>query len=372
MKSIWAARSCNWRSAVCCNPVPRSWRASFIALVLFALTSRAWGPCVVFGPPGGGFGSVGQQAIYVVQAGSAAKYRVVLVPRVQVRGNPNDVGILVPTPSVPEFQTVGARVFDEGGWLTAPLWRSRSGGGGCGFAGSEDDIAVDSPTAADGTTVISEQTVGDFVVAVLSAQTSSALIEWLDENGYAHGVEDDSVLDEYVSAGWVFTAMRRHVEGGMEGDPEPDMFLWDTEPVAMSYDADELHYPMRLAALSASATDSTRVLVYTIAPERLTFEGARTRYANRISDIELRSIRDEAPSFGALLSPGVFLTRLERDYSVFEDKPDFTLDATESNEFREVLFGSLLWPGVGDWFWLAPLAAWLLSRRLRRRRRSET
>ncbi|MBT5537063.1 DUF2330 domain-containing protein, partial [Candidatus Poribacteria bacterium] len=330
MTSIWAARSYSWLSAVCCNSLSRPWRVVVVALALFALTCKAWGPCVVFGPPGGGFGSVGQQAIYVVQPGSAAKYRVVLVPRVQVRGNPTDVGILVPTPSPPEFQTVGASVFDEGGWLTAPLWRSRSNGGGCGFVGGDDEVAVDSPTADDGTTVISQQTVGDFDVVVLSAHTSSALIEWLDANGYAHGVDDDSVLDEYVADGWVFTAMRRHVEDGIFGDPEPDLFLWDTEPVAMTYDADELHYPMRLAALSASTTDSTRVLVYTIADERLTFEGARTRYANRISDIELRSIRDQAPSFGALLSPGVFLTRLERDYSVFEDKPDFTLDATES------------------------------------------
>ena len=76
------------------------------------------------------------------------------------------------------------------------------------------------------------------------------------------------------------------------------------------------------------------------------------------------------PSFGGLLTEGSFLTRLQRDYAVFEDKPDFTLDETVSTEFREVRFASLLWPGVGDWFWVAPLAVWMLVGRLARRRRA--
>ena len=64
-------------------------------------------------------------------------------------------------------------------------------------------------------------------------------------------------------------------------------------------------------------------------------------------------------------SPGVFLTRLERDYAVFEDKPDFLLDETESVEFREAPFASLL-PGVGDWFWMTLPCGWLLVGRVRR------
>ena len=292
-----------------------------VALILLALAGDAWCPCYVVGPPDIVLGSVGQQAVYVIRPGTAARYRVVLVPRVQVRGNPDDVGILVPTPSAPEFQTVGASVFNEGARLTAPLLRRRSTssrGSGCGFSGSDDESFDADPTLLDdGTTVISQQTVGGFDVTVLAAQNSSALIEWLDENGYAHGVDDDSVLDEYVANGWVFTAMRRAVQ---EGDKRDRSFVWDTAPVAMSYDADELHYPMALAALSASTSDATKVLVYTIADQRMTFEGARTTYANRVSDFELRTIR----LLGTI--------RREHNYLPLVNMADATLDEDWPNE----------------------------------------
>ena len=287
----------------------------------------------------------------------------------KVRGNPNDVGILIPTPSPPEFQTVSSNVFDEASVLTQPLLRRRSRrsfSSGCGADDDSDAFDVAGPVD-DGATVVSRQTVGDFDVVVLSAQTSAAIIEWLDAHNYVHGVDDQSALESYVAAGWFFTAMRR-----LNADPNAKdrVVVWQTDPVAMSYDADEVVYPMGLTAISASGTDQTRVLIYAIAGERLRFDGAETGYANRISGVELRRIRDDVPSFGGLLTEGSFLTRLQRDYAVFEDKPDFTLDETVSTEFREVRFASLLWPGVGDWFWVAPLAVWMLVGRLARRRRA--
>jgi hypothetical protein len=366
------ARSSKWRSAVFCKAFRAELRVRVIAIVAFATAATAWAPCVVFAPDwpggGGGVGSVGQHAIYVIREGGAARYRVTLIPRVKVRGNPNDVGILIPTPSVPEFQTVASNVFDEASLLTQPLWRQRSRSSfnsGCGFPTGDLDGAFD-VSGEDDVTVVSRQTVGDFDVVVLSAQTSAAIIEWLDEAGFAHGVDDDSALDGYVASGWLFTAMRR-----LDANPEAEdrVFVWQTDPVAMSYDADEVVYPMGLTAISASGTDATRVLIYAIADERLTFDGAETVYANRISSIELGRIRDDAPNFGSLLTEGAFLTRLKRDYAVFEDKPDFTLDETGSTEFREVRFASLLWFGVGDWYWVAPLAAWMFVGRVVRRRR---
>ena len=365
------AHSSKWRSAVCCNAFHARLRVHILAVVAFATAATAWAPCVVFAPdrPGGagGFGSVGQHAIYVIRQGTEARYRVTLIPRVKVRGNPNDVGILIPTPSPPEFQTVAANVFDEASMLTQPLLRRRSRRSFSSGCGADDDVAFDASGEDDGVTVVSRQTVGDFIVVVLSAQTSEAIIEWLEQHNYKHGVEDDSALESYVAAGWFFTAMRR-----LNADPEAEdrSFMWQTDPVAMSYDADEVVYPMGLTAISASGSDSTRVLIYAIADERLTFDGAETGYANRISGVELRRIRDDAPNFGGLLTEGSFLTRLKRDYAVFEDKPDFTLDETVSTEFREVRFASLLAPGVGDWFWVAPLAAWMLMGRLVRRRRA--
>lgn len=340
-------------------------RAASLAIVwmcvgLFLVPRLGWSPCIVVAPASGPVVSVGQSAIYVIGEGESTRYRVVLIPQVQVRGNPSEFGILVPTPGEPTFDIVGSNVFSDAAFITRPQWRSRSGSGGCGILATDtDDVFLDgggtlSPTSGrasgDSVTIASQQTVGAFNVTVLSARTSSALISWLDRHGYAHGVDDDTVLDAYVRDGWIFTAMRVDGRQLREG-----VSLFDTEPVAMIYETNSLTYPLRLAALSASRTDATRLVLYVIGRDRMSFDGARTRYANRISQIELDRIREDAPNFGALIARGNFVTKLQRDYALFEIKEDFDLLPTKEAEFQEVIFASA---GLsGEWLSLLLLMA---------------
>jgi hypothetical protein len=48
---------------------------------LFLVPLRGWAPCVVFSPRSDPAFTVGQSAIYIIDEGRTARYRVVLVPR---------------------------------------------------------------------------------------------------------------------------------------------------------------------------------------------------------------------------------------------------------------------------------------------------
>jgi hypothetical protein len=307
-----------------------------LAVVAFLTTlpRLGWAPCVVFPEAGWNLWSVGQEAIYVVRPGSKAQYRVALIPRVMIRGNAPEFGVFVPTPSEPTLSAVGGTVFDEASLITQPLIRQRSiFGDGCG----RSDVIYESPVATEpgrgedeDVVVLQQKTVGVFDAVVLTAGSSSDLVAWLDEHGYRHGIEDARALDDYVAKRWVFTAMR------LRRDVEPtDPFTWQTEPAMLLYETDSLTYPMRLAALSASPSDATRLRLTIVADKRTTFDGARTRYANRVSRKELERIRADAPVFGGLLSEGAFITKLTREYSLFDIKDDFDFRATEAREYQE-------------------------------------
>lgn len=328
-----------------------------VGLVVFLLMSRmGWSQGVVFPEPGWNVWSAGQEAIYVVRPGMRARYRVALIPRVQLQGNAPRFGMLLPTPSEPTLITIGGSVFDEAARITQPLFRGSSFlSEGCG--GDSVPYPVGEPER-EGVTVLQEKRVGAFEVAVLSSRSSEELLRWLEEHGYSHGIEEDRLLDDYIAKGWVFTAMRFRREV-LPAEP----FSWQTEPLTLLYETENLLYPMRLAALSASPSDATRLRLYVVSDQRVTFDGARTRYANRISQRELERIRADAPVFGGLLSEGVFLTKLTREYSLFDSKEDFEFRHTVSREYHEVTRNPIL-------YGTSPLVGLLLLGGLLRKRSS--
>jgi len=336
-----------------------------VALLMMLVATSGWAVGVVFPEPGWNLWSVGQEAIYVVRPGVRARFRVALIPRVVLRGNASEFGMLVPTPSEPTLSTVGGAVFDEASLITQPLSRQRSFlSDGCGGNDVAPGVPVTGVGGAEerGVDVLQEKSVGAFEVAVLSAGSSSELVAWLDQHGYRHNVEETRVLDEYVAQRWVFTALR------LRRNPSPPEPLdWQTEPLMLLYETDTLTYPMRLAALSASPSDATRLLLYIVAEKRMTFDGARTRYANRISRKELERIRADAPIFGGLLSEGVFLTKLSREYSLFDEKEDFTFRETVSREYQETTTTRRFeWAGFGVLWLLGWCGRYALRRKGRR------
>ncbi|WP_129629433.1 DUF2330 domain-containing protein [Candidatus Oscillochloris fontis] len=86
--------------------------------------------------------------------------------------------------------------------------------------------------------LLGRQQLGDLVITSLSSSDAPALQVWLGENQYELPAAAEPLLAEYVAEGWYFVVvgLANAASGGA------------TPPIRISYQAEEVVYPMRLAA----------------------------------------------------------------------------------------------------------------------------
>ncbi len=95
-----------------------------------------------------------------------------------------------------------------------------------------------------GVKVFDIQEIGSYELAVLEAENSEALNDWLESNGFADLSEDDrAVISDYIIDGWCFVAAKLRREE--DGYSRP-------HPLSMSFATDEPVYPVRLTATTGS------------------------------------------------------------------------------------------------------------------------
>ncbi len=121
-------------------------------------------------------------------------------------------------------------------------------------------------------------------------------------------------------------------------------------------------YPMRISAVSADS--KTRVHLYVKAAHRMTFTGADTWYANRITSRDL-SLLGSYPTLVSRLEPGDFLTKLNRDYTPVQMTEDLILvRAANDDEFRIIQYSGLPWTLLALF---AVTGIWTIYRRVKQR-----
>ncbi len=124
--------------------------------------------------------------------------------------------------------------------------------------------------------VLNRQTVGLFDTVTIQSADPSALLNWLEENGFRTPTNMAPVIADYVRAGWVFAAARLHDETGAEMPRA-------THPLAFTFKTPKAVSPLRLTAAGGVAC---RIDLYVFGPSRAEVPGFRVR-------------RCEAPSYHA-------------------------------------------------------------------------
>jgi hypothetical protein len=337
----------------------------FALFILFPIDGYA--PCCIFTPPEQQLSGTGQRAFIVY---NSQTQQVNMVPSINFNGDATDFAVVIPTPSVPKLDTVDRQLFWELDNMTRPLtrWRGGRGDSGCGGFGLGDDDD-DAATESSGVDVISEQRVGAFDTAILRADNPMALIEWLDEHGYNHSIDDDSVLQTYIDQKWVFTAMRVNADRLVDERRRPGRFWNGTiDPVELRYTAASLIYPLHLTSISAP--QGSDVTVYILAEHKMDFPGATVEYANQINDREQAAIRQIHPTFESFIGEQRYLTRLQRRFARTEMKIDFELVQHQNDhEFRRVQYLQMVY--LLDYLLLSLAAiGYYLFRRVRLRRKT--
>ena len=163
--------------------------------------------------------------------------------QIEYSGSAPDFAWLLPVPSLPELKVSHNEIFNQLGFATQPnfvlnwdeegecnlFWQVR-------FTAAEG--AVDD--ADGGVQVVSEERVGPYDTAIITADDPQAISTWLFDNGYnldALGVE---LLRPYVDGGFYFVALKL----------APDREVGDLQPLALTYAAENPGIPIKLTAVA--------------------------------------------------------------------------------------------------------------------------
>ena len=111
--------------------------------------------------------------------------------------------------------------------------------------------------------VLSRENAGLFETVTIQAKDSSALLEWLNGNGFATPKEIEPAVADYVRRGWVFASAKLRCEPGENA-------IRSTHPLAFSFLTTAPVYPLRL---TATGNTPCRVDLYVFGPRRASVPG---------------------------------------------------------------------------------------------------
>ena len=285
-------------------------------LAAFLLWSGAASACAVAPPRGVPAVNADQTVILIWDAATQTEH---FIRQASFKTEGDDVGFLVPSPTQPDLQEAGDGAFQSLRTLTAPevhtVWQPRNPFG-CGMVCSHapDSLAAGSVPMVR---VLEEKRVAGFNAVVLESNSSTALVRWLQEHGYAYSPELAVWARPYIEAGWKITALKVAKDAA-----ERDRQSVSASALRLSFKTDRPLFPYREPDASGPAKAlgaNDRVLrIYFLADGR--YEGELTRetpwtgktvWAGNVRDGERRQLL-EALRLPPTTGPGTwYLTEFE-------------------------------------------------------------
>jgi hypothetical protein len=266
--------------------------ATLAAFLLCSLTASACAPAPPRGVPAV---NADQTVILIWDPVTQTEH---FIRQASFKTDGNDLGFLVPSPTQPDLQEAGDGAFQSLEKLTAPevhkVWQPRNPFG-CGLVCSPppDGLAAGS---AHVVRVLEEKRVAGFNAVVLESDSSTALVHWLEEHGYAYSPELAAWAEPYIKAGWKITALKVAKDA-----TEKDKQSVSASALRLSFKTDRPLFPYRepdpgSAAKPLGAHD--RLLrIYFLAESR--YEGELTRetpwtgkavWAGKVGDSDHRQL----------------------------------------------------------------------------------
>jgi hypothetical protein len=111
--------------------------------------------------------------------------------------------------------------------------------------------------AVHGLEIEAEQTVGEYDIAILSAERSAGLAGWLRENGYELPDGAEEALAPYTAGGMRFLLVRVNLK------EQTKLGYSYLRPLQIAYESDDLVLPIRLGMLNADGPQDLIVLALT-------------------------------------------------------------------------------------------------------------
>ena len=242
------------------------WKASiasvglgcFVALIFTPNTADA---CGCFAAP--------TPATPVIQAGEKilfARTATTVVAHIQIQyeGEAEDFSWLIPVPAKPQVRLGAEEVFAQLEATTNPSFLYQQfpascGGSGFGCASEDDDAAAAGESISpdpDPEIIVEQSTAGPYEIAVIDADSTAPMLEWLQANRYVIPAGSESLLDSYINDDGYFVAIRLS-SGESTGD---------LQPIVIEYGSDRPMIPLILTRLGA--VEDLGVLVWILGDDR--------------------------------------------------------------------------------------------------------
>lgn len=103
--------------------------------------------------------------------------------------------------------------------------------------------AETAPLPDKGVCVVERKQAGIYDTAVLRSADGSALLEWLNRNGFATPTNHLAVIQSYARQGWYFVASRVRVDAPLTDAAQP-------QPLAFTFKTERAVYPLRLTGIN--------------------------------------------------------------------------------------------------------------------------
>lgn len=207
---------------------------------------------------------IGLQKTYVFHKNGVETF----VIRPGFSGNVDNFGMLIPFPNPPELRKVADNIFEQVANAVDPpevvvdlrvRRRMLSAIARAPMAASERKLKF---AGKDKVTVLKQEAVGMYEVAVLEAGSAAALKTWMDTNGYKYPEGMDKVTEDYVDIGWCFVAVKTKVGQKSAVNPRagqrtirPELpsgsvFDGNVQGMGFRFKSEKLVVPMRLSAFN--------------------------------------------------------------------------------------------------------------------------
>ncbi len=197
---------------------------------------------------------VSEQILFVADQGTVTTH-----VQIQYTGSAADFAWVLPVPSLPDLKVSHNEVFRQLQFATQPSfvlnWPEE--GQDCGIfwpvslGGTAEEVDFDS-----GVEVVSEERVGPYDTAVITADDPGAITAWLTDNGYRLDDLGSELLKPYVEENFYFVALKL----------APGREIGDLQPLALTYAADQPGIPIRLTAVATQP--DLGVLVWVLGSHR--------------------------------------------------------------------------------------------------------
>lgn len=184
-------------------------------MVLTCGRSESVQGCACAPPSGKPVVNADQTVIIIWDAATKTQH---FIRQASFKSDAGDFGFLVPTPNQPELAESGNDAFPHLRQITEPerITKPRPWGPPVSL-GCSTTASLAAP-ALPPVRVLDEKLVAGFNARVLEADSPTALLTWLNANGYAFSPEVEVWAKPYVEAGWKITALKVAKSNGDEGN----------------------------------------------------------------------------------------------------------------------------------------------------------